>query len=224
MTKLLSIANVRDRLQQLSMREQLLVLGVLAAAIYLIFDVLVFNVQSLRAQELESSQAALRAQIKGVSAEMAAVERSHADQFEQKEREFRLLKQQVAQLDALSGSVSEQAPAVGKLVSEVLAASSSGVRAVGIKTMPVKPLFVTPRPASATAAQGTAPRAAPPEVYKHGVDIELRGNYLDLMKLLARLEDANPRLFWSSTVLNANAYPENTLRASVFLLSKQANL
>ncbi len=217
-----SIADVRDRLQQLSVREQLLVLGVVAAAIWLLFDVLVFTAQNLRAQEAQNRQTVLQAQIQALSVEMATIERSQADQLEQKEREFHQLKQQVAQLDALAGSVSEQAPAVGKLVSEVLAASSSGVRAVGVKTVPVKSLFAATRPAAGT--QGNAPKAAPAVVYRYGVDIELRGNYLDLMKLLARLEDANPRLFWSSAVLNANAYPENTLRASVFLLSKQANL
>lgn len=218
----LFIANLRDRLHQLSMREQLLVVGVLVAAIYLFFDVLVFNAQNLRVQEVQTRQTALQAQVLVLSIEMAAIERTHADQFEQKEREFKQLQQQVAQLDALAGSVSERAPAVGKLVSEVLAASASGVRAVGVKTVPVRPLFAAARPAA--PAQGNAPKVTPATVYKHGVDIELRGNYLDLMRLLARLEDANPKLLWASTVLNATAYPENTLRASVFLLSTQANL
>ncbi len=222
MAKQYSLSDVRDRLQQLSLREQLLAVGVIGAAIYFLFDVLVFKTQSLREEQLQSEQTTLQTQLLGLKAELTMVERSHNDQFEQKERELRQLKQQVAQLDALSGSVSEQAPPVGKLVSELLAASTPGVRTVGVKTVAAKPVPLAAK--AADAAQAGAAKPAPALVYKHGVDIELRGNYLDIMKLLARLEDANPKLFWSSTVLSAGTYPENTLRASVFLLSKQANL
>lgn len=219
MAKQYSLSNVRDRLQQLSLREQLLVVGVIGAAIYFVFDVLVFKTQSLREEDLQSQQATLQTQLLGLKTELAMVERSHADQFEQKEREFFQLKQQVAQLDALSGSVSEQAPPVDKLVSEVLAASTAGVRTVGVKTVAAKPVSLV-----AKAAAGQASPVKATQIYKHGVDIELRGNYLDIMKLLGRLEDANPKLLWSNAVLSAGTYPENTLRASVFLLSKQANL
>lgn len=215
----LLIAQVRDKLQQMSLREQLLVLAGLGAAIYLFFDVLVFNTQVLRAQAIQDRQAALQLQVTVLSADLAAIERSRADEFEKTDQEFRQLKQQMAQLDALTGTVIEQVPAVGQLVSDVLAASSAGARAVGVRTVPVKPITLASGP-----AQGKAPKANPEALYKHGVDIELRGNYLDLMRLLTKLEEANPKLLWSSAVLNAAAYPESTLRASVFLLSKQANL
>ncbi len=222
MTKQYALSDLRNRLQLLSLREQLLGLVVLAAAIYFLFDALVFNPQKLRQEELQNQQTALQAQILGLKTELAMVERTQTDQFVQKEREFRQLQQQVAQLDALSGSVNEQAPAVDKLVSALLAASSPGVRTVGVKTVAAKPVPLAAKVAAAGQAPGNkAPQA---QVYKHGVEMELRGNYLDIMKLLARLEDANPKLFWSSAVLSAGTHPENTLRASVFLLSKQANL
>ncbi len=222
MTKQYALSDLRNRLQLLSLREQLLGLVVLAAAIYYLFDALVFNPQKLRQEALQNQQTTLQAQILGLKTELAMVERTQTDQFAQKEREFRQLQQQVAQLDALSGSVGDQAPAVDKLVSELLAASSPGVRTVGVKTVAAKPVPLAAKAAAASQAAGTkAPSAL---VYKHGVDMELRGNYLDIMKLLDRLEDANPKLLWSSFVLSAGTYPENTLRASVFLLSKQANL
>ena len=222
MTRQYSLSDIRNRLQLMSLREQLLAVLVISAAIYFLFDALVFKLQKQREEDLQNQQTALQAQILGLKTELAMVERSQTDQFAQKEREFRLLKQQVAQLNALSGSVSEQAPAVDKLVSEVLASSSPGVRTVGVKTIAAK---LVPLAAKATAAGQTGASKAPlAQVYKHGVDIELRGNYLDIMKMLDRLEDANPKLLWSGLVLSAGTYPENTLRASVFLLSKQSIL
>jgi len=213
------IAQVRDKLQQMSLREQLLVLVGVAVAIYLFFDVLVFSAQQLRVRALQDQQTALQLQVTVLTADLAAAERIQADAVEKKDQELRQLKQQAAQLEALTASVIEQAPALRQLVSDVLAVSSARVSAVGVKTLPVKPVTLAAAP-----VPGKAPQAGPGTLYKHGLDIELRGSYLDLMRVLAKLEEANPKLLWSSAVLDAKAYPENTLRTSVFLLSKQANL
>lgn len=219
MTMPLLIAQVRDKLQQMSIREQLLLLLGLGVAIYLFFDVLVFSAQKLRMQAVQDRQIALQLQVKVLSAELAAVERIQADEVEKRDQELRQLKQQAAQVESLAGTVIEASPAVGHLVSDVLAISSGSAHAVGVKTVPVKPVSIAAAPASGKPAQ-----ASLGTFYKHGLDIEFRGNYLDLMRLLTKLEEANSKLLWSSAVLDAKAYPENTLRASVFLLSKQANL
>lgn len=215
----LLIAQVRDKLQQMSLREQLLVLVGVAVAVYLFFDVLVFSTQQVRAQALQDRQTALQLQVKVLSAELAAADRIQNGELEKKDQDLRQLKQQAALLESLAGSVIEQAPAVGQLVSDVLAMSSARASAVGVKTLPVKPVTLT-----ASSTQDKSPQAGSGTLYKYGVDIELRGHYLDLMRLLAKLEEANPKLLWSSAALDAKAYPENTLRTSVFLLSKQANL
>ena len=212
------IAQVRDKLQQMSLREQLLGLAGVAVAIYLFFDVLVFSAQQLRLKALQDRQTALQLQVTVLTADLAAVERIQAGELEKKDQELRQLKQQAAQLEALAGSVVEQAPVMGQLVSDVLAASSARASAVGVKTVPVKTVALTAAP-----AQGKMPQGATGTLYKHALDIEFRGQYLDLMRLLVKLEEANPKLLWSNAALNVKAYPENTLRASVFMLSKQAN-
>ncbi len=215
----LLITRVRDKLQQMSLREQLLVLVGVGVAIYLFFDVLVYSAQKLRAQALQDRQTALQLQVTVLTADMAAVERLQAGELEKRDQELRQLKQQAALLDTLAGNVIEQAPAMGQLVSDVLALSSARAHAVGVKTVPAKPVTISASPSQGKAAQG-----ASGTLYKYGVDIELRGHYLDLMRLLVKLEESNPKLLWSSATLNTSTYPENTLRASVFLLSKQANL
>ena len=213
-----SLSDVRDKFQQLSMREQWLVVLVLGAALYFLVDSFVFASQNKRQQDMESELKALQTQMVVLAADMKAVERTRADELEQKEREYRTLKQQVAQLDAVTGSVTAEAPKIGKLVGDVLGAAPARVRAVGIKTIPVKTLFAQ-KPANSAA--GAAPQQV---VYKHGLDIELRGSYLDLLKYLNLLEDAHSKLFWTNAAFTAGTYPENTLRASVFMLSTQPNL
>lgn len=213
-----SVSEVRDRFQQLSLREQALVILVLGAAIYFLVDALVFAPQKQRQQDMEAELTVLQSQMKILSAEMSVVERTRADELELKEREYRMLKQQVDQLNAVTDSVTTEATKVAKLVGDVLGAAPARVRAVGIKTVPVKS-FNVQRPAGSSTG-GVSQQT----IYKHGLDIELRGSYLDLLNYLNKLEDAHSKLFWSNTTFSAGAYPDNTLRASVFMLSTQPNL
>lgn len=216
-----SISELRDKFQQLTVREQLLVLLVVGAAIYLLMDALVFSPQNQRQQEMQNNLKTMQAQVMALSAELAVVERTRTDELEKKEYEYQLLKQKVAQLDAVVGNVVPEAPKLSKLVGEVLGATTSKVKAVGIKTEAVKPLFSIQQ--RTTSTSGKAANVAVPQVYRHGLDIELRGSYLDLLSYLNKLEDANAKLFWSNATFSAGTYPENTLRASVFMLSAQPN-
>lgn len=213
-----SISELRDRVQQLSMREQLLVILVVGAAIYFLIDALVFSSQKQRQQDIDADLSALQSQVKVLTAQISVVERTRADELEQKQQEYRTLQQQVKQLDAVSGSVTAEVPKIAKLVGDVLGAAPTRVRAVGVKTVPVKALFTS-------KSTGSTPNAAStPPIYKHGLDIELRGSYLDLLNYLNKLEDAHAKLFWSNATFSAGTYPDNTLRASVFMLSTQPNL
>jgi len=215
------MSDVRDKFRSLSLREQLLVVLVVGAAIYYLVDVFVFASQKQREQVLQNNQAVLQAQIKTISEELVAVGRIRTDDYEQKEREYQLLKQQVAQLHAVVSGVTTEAPKMVKLVRDVLGAAPVRAKTVAVKTLPVSPVSGVQKPGAPAVGQTNA---APLAVYKHGLDIEFRGNYLDLLSYLNKLEDAHSNLFWSNAVLAVGTYPENTLRASVFMLSTQPNL
>lgn len=219
-----SYTDLRDKLQNLSRREQLLVLVVLAAAIYLLLDALVFAPQARREQALLDNQKVLQSQMTVLSAEIAAVQNAKVDNLAQKQAEFLLLKRQSALLDNVVQSVTTDVPKIRLLMSELLGAKSARVKAVSIKTLPVKPLLSQSKPASGAAGPAGAGALSPATVYKHGLEIELRGGYLDLMAFLSSVEEAHPKLLWSNATLTADKYPENILRVSVFLLSTQANL
>ena len=58
-----SLSDVRDKFQQLSMREQWLVVLVLGAAIYFLVDALVFTSQKRRGRDIESELQTLQSQL-----------------------------------------------------------------------------------------------------------------------------------------------------------------
>lgn len=225
-----SYSNLRDKLKSLSQREQVMLLVAVVVVIYFMVDALVFAPQARREQALLDNQKALQTQMTVLSAEIVAVEKAlKADTLAEKQAELSQLKKQAAVLDSVVQSVSVDVPKLRPLVAELLRSKTTRVKAVSLKTVAVKPLGTQTKPQSTVAGAnaGTGASVAslsPGAVHKYGLDIELKGSYLDLMAFLANVEAANPNLLWSNAKLTAGQYPENTMLVSVFLLSTRSNL
>ncbi len=94
----------------------------------------------------------------------------------------------------------------------------------------LKPAAAPQAPGTAPAAQAApAPGAAAPgkseppkmEIYKHGVDLTLRGNYLDLLGYVSDLERSPWRLIWGPIRLEVEQYPVVKLTVTVYTLSTE---
>lgn len=224
----LSPSKLHAKFVSLSAREQFLLLIVAGALLYFLMDFGVFAAQSRREQNIADQQRVLQSQVKALVAEIAAIDQIPASQLAQNEQEYAELKKQAALLESVVKSVATDSPKVRDVVDNLMRAQQSRINTAGVRTIPVKllPVQVTGSAASQSSSDGksAAAGAAGAAVYKHGVDIELRGRYLDLMAYLRGLEEANPNLFWSNTTLSTGEYPESIIRTSVFLLSTRSNL
>lgn len=58
-----------------------------------------------------------------------------------------------------------------------------------------------------------------PNLYKHGVEIKLAGNYADLLAYLTELEAMPDRVLWNKVSLTADNYPRSVLTVTVYTLS-----
>jgi MSHA biogenesis protein MshJ len=73
---------------------------------------------------------------------------------------------------------------------------------------------------------GVAVRAGTGEtnLYRHGVELSLKGSYFDLVRYLEELEKRSAILLWGAVELEAEQYPEVKLRVVVQTLSRNASL
>lgn len=97
-------------------------------------------------------------------------------------------------------------------VLEQLIGRTPQVRLVSLRNLPATPLV-----ASASAAQPTQP-AAKGHVYRHGVEVVVEGNYLDLLGYVARIERQPWQVYWGRTVM-ASEYPKVMLTLTLYTLS-----
>ncbi len=90
----------------------------------------------------------------------------------------------------------------------------SHVRLVKLHTLPVAALV---EPAGGAAAKSTAPLKN--LVYKHGIELTVEGNYLDLLEYQARLEKLPWRMFFARTSVNSVDYPKVLMTITLYTLS-----
>lgn len=85
---------------------------------------------------------------------------------------------------------------------------------VKMETLPLTPLIEQP-----VLPAGKKPDSGKQQIYKHGVQITLRGGYLDMLQYLTALEKLPTQMFWGEASLSVEKYPEAVLTVTVYTLS-----
>ena len=71
------------------------------------------------------------------------------------------------------------------------------------------------------AAQGRAKLAGAREVFRHTVEISVKGSYFDLLDYIAALERMPQRVFWEGFELSVAQYPQSVLKLTIYTLSPE---
>ena len=112
---------------------------------------------------------------------------------------------------------------MAELLEQVLNKNSK-LQLVGLKTLPVG--FLIP-PAAGTAQTAATANASgmqkqpdmKNQIFKHGVQITVRGGYLDLLQYLTALEKMPTQMFWGEVSLSVDQYPDAVLTLTLYTLS-----
>lgn len=87
-----------------------------------------------------------------------------------------------------------------------------GVRLLSLKTLPAEALL--------GGGKGAQDEPAPAvNMFKHGFELKIEGNYLDLMAYVAELEKQPQQLLWQRASLTVPEYPTAQLTLTFFSLS-----
>jgi MSHA biogenesis protein MshJ len=144
-----------------------------------------------------------------------------------------------AQTDALAVSLRAMqnglvAPERMAPLVEAILRANGRLQLASLRTLPVEPVYGSAKPAAlgaaadtaanAAAAVATAPAAAKPAalLYRHGVEVTVRGNYLDMIGYMAALESMPTQLFWGGARLETETWPTSRLTLTLYTLSLDA--
>ena len=206
------------RLDALAQRERIAVFA--AAALAIVASVYVAGIEPAiertrllrtRAADQERLLATAQAQQRELgqtlSQDPAAALR---EQIDRKQREVEAIDARLAGLQRTLVSP-ERMPGVLR----ELMRGERGVQLVSLRNLPPSSLLPAPQESAGKApAGGSAGR----NVYRHGVEIVVKGSYLDLLAYVARLERQPWQVFWGKTVLTAD-YPTVMVSLTLYTLS-----
>ena len=215
--RLLKLAN---RIDARSLRERAMLFAAVAASI-------VFFLHTLFLNPLLARQAALRAQIIQQNGNIAGIDNEVTQKMQAYEADPDALARK--RLDTLKADIAQRGDnlrAVQKgLVSperiapllESILKANGRLQLVSMKTLPVSPMSGGAAPLK--LAPAAAPSAPIELLYRHGVELSVRGNYLDMINYMGALEAMPAQLFWGRAQLEVEEYPNARLTLTLYTMS-----
>jgi MSHA biogenesis protein MshJ len=197
------------RIDALSQRERIMTFAASAAA-------LVFIVHMLAIGPLQRKQELLRSQVVQQQNTIAGINEQIAQKLKEAEADpdapVRARLQAVREESArLTGSLRAMqqglvAPERMAPLLESILRADGRLKMVSVRTLPVEPLSAKP-PAKREL------------LFRHGVELTVRGSYLDMVDYMSALEAMPTRLFWGKAQLEAEEYPSVRLTLTLYTLS-----
>lgn len=220
------LAAWQAKFDALSLRERLMVAIAAFAATYFLVDALLLGgwqrqnagiKATLLEQRAESARTAAQVQEQQVRAG------SHPDALAR--ARIREIEQKIAAIDASLQSSSKQLVPPERMASllEDLLKGNKRLQLVKLATLPAEALLARePASGAAQAAepmQAAAEQPAGQNIFKHGVELTLRGNYFDMLDYLAQIEALPWQMYWGRLRLEARDYNRPVLTLTLYTLS-----
>jgi MSHA biogenesis protein MshJ len=209
-----------ERIDTLAVRERGLIFIAVMGVLYLIAYNIVFG-------PLRAEHARLERTLKAKYDQSQTIDRKLSEMFSgtgtdvgaQNRNKIAALKQQLTELDAgmdrmTAGVVTPKE--MTKLVEQMLSRNKN-LELVKLEALP--PMSLDEQ--SKLAPDGIVPAAAPGvSVYRHGMRIQFKGRYFDIVDYLQALEKLQWKVFWGEISLEADKYPVSKVTLVIYTLSR----
>jgi len=209
---------VRDKVGALSLRERAIVFA--AAALLLVSLVSEVLLAPLHAKRKILSAQVVQQQehMKALQAQLQNLLQARRDD---EQSPLRMRREQLGQqLQEQAGYLEERREhlvAPGKMA-EVLGRvlhENQRVQLVELKTLPVGLLIEKQTGDAVQPAAADGQR----QIFRHGVQVTVRGSYLDLLGYASALEKLPTRMYWGEASLSVERYPDAVLTLTMYTLS-----
>jgi len=217
---------LRDKVDGLALRERTLIF--IAAASMLVALVHVLFLNPLLAQQQEAVRQAAQQQenIKEAQAGIEAILQARREDTDSPQRQrINEMKQQLVEGNAYLQSSRERLVQPEKMVGllEKVLRQNKKLQLVSLQTLPVAPLMddvISNKGAKNAQSEAVSvEQDLSKQVFKHGVQITVRGSYLDLLQYLTALERLPVQMFWGKAKMEVVQHPTSELTLTIYTLS-----
>lgn len=212
------------RFDALSKRERMLIFAAAVIGLALIGYQLLIEPQLVRHAMLTrqfGSQQQAQAQIKARLAELQA---RASEPDAQNRAALQELRRRLAQAETEFRTVQDSLVPPERMATllDAMLRKNRALRLVSLNTLPASPVVEKAETKSGAKGGDERKMGKPADgggLYRHGVQITVRGSYADLLEYLAQLEKLPQKMYWGRVTLASEEYPVAVLQLTVYTLS-----
>lgn len=212
-----------DSIDAMALRDRAMFFGAVALVLMTLLQVFLLNPVLSRRNLLSVQIAQQEDETKAIQAQIQSLVRPDApDQDALNRAKLATLREQMAQLDRQLEQQQRQFVAPGKMAGmlEHVILRNRKLQLISLRTLPSTSVAQAAPVAPAGAAGGAQRPGGGREIFRHTVEISVRGNYFDLLDYVVALERMPEHLFWDALELTAQ-YPQSVLKLIVYTLSPE---
>lgn len=204
----------RTRIDDLSLRERVLIFLAAAFVVISLVDLMLLEPLFAKKKVLTAQVVQRQEKMKELQAKMESLLQAKRTEVHSPVRvRLAQLKQELHEQDNYLQSHRDHLVdpnEMAGLLQQVLNKNGK-LQLLALKTLPVSLLIEKPQVATDNDGQK--------QIYKHGVQITVRGGYLDLLRYITALEKLPVQMFWGEMSLTVEQYPDSVLALTLYTLS-----
>ena len=212
---------ISAKLEAMTQRERVFIFAAVAVLLLAFINMLLLEPQLLQQKALRGELAQQQKIMSAVQAQIAAMQQENSPGASSPQRlQINQLKQEIAEGEAFLHSSRERLVEPQKMAAHLkqLLGRNARLQLIALQTLPATPLVDQSNEASPQqSGVSTAPMEK--QVYKHGVQLTVRGNYLDLLQYLKELEKLPQQMYWAKAQMSVVRYPAAELTLTLYTLS-----
>lgn len=199
------------RIDAMSIRERAMIFITILVALYFLAVNVLFGPLNVEKDRLQQQVNLKRQETQALEAQVQAMAATSAEGPEAaKRKKLEALQENLKTMDAellrvTTGLVPPKEMA--RLIEQMLL-KNHGLRVMRVESLPATPLL-----------EGDGSGGAAAMVYKHGMNIEIKGGYLDILRYLKTLEGLPWKVFWGKVTLKTEKYPDSRASLLIYTLS-----
>lgn len=215
---------ISDRVDALMLRERVMIFAAATVALVALVNLLLLDPVSAKQKQSSQQMKLQQGKLREIQANIQVLAAAQGiDPDAASKARLAQLKRQIAEMNTRLESTQQSLVPPEKMatVLEDILRRDRQLQLVSLNTLPTTGLKELATPvATAPAAQGL-PAAKPVQnsIYRHGVEITVQGNYADLLRYLAQLEDLSWQMYWGKVNLAVGDYPTAKLTLTLYTLS-----
>ncbi len=212
-----------EKIDGMSLRERVLIFAAVAFMLVTLIKVLFLDPLLAEQKRLSSQVVQQQEKMKDIQAQIGVLLQARKDDAVSPLRQrLGQAKQQLADGDAYLKSSRDHLVQPEKMADllEKMLKKNGRLQLISLQTLPAAPLIEKAvKPDGAGAQPASTAVELDEQIFKHGVQITVRGGYLDMLQYLAALEQLPTKMFWGMSRMNVVQYPTAELTLTLYTLS-----